>query len=490
MKKSFFLIVVFLLTLIIVGCGDDKDDKKEDKCTPIDEICGDEIDNDCDGETDEGFADLGVECAVGEGACEASGTYICNADGSDVECDAVAGEPSDEICGDEKDNDCDGETDEPIDAVEICGDEKDNDCDGETDEVCYDFIAAGNDYNCAIKANGTLWCWGLNADGQCGQQQGGVIQPTMVEIEDSLDAKWLKVTAGDRHTCALRGDNTVWCWGNNDYGQLGDLTSSSKSRPSIVGGKWKYITAGDRHTCGIKDDDTLWCWGYNSMGQVGNNTTEDSIVPIKIGTDKWKKVSLGGMHTCGIRDDNTLWCWGNNAAGQLGNQSTDSVSMPVQVGTDKWEEISAGNIHTCGIKLEDSLGISKLYCWGQAKYGRLGTGSSSDSAVSSPQPIGDASWGKIAVAYNHTCGMQVDNMIWCWGRNNDGQLGIDPEEGGECAEPAQLDTINFWLMVAGGRKHTCGIKESNTIWCWGSNEFRQLGFHAESTVFIPTQVIE
>ena len=256
------------------------------------------------------------------------------------------------------------------------------------------------------------------------------------------DDVWLKVTAGDNHTCAIMTNGNLYCWGSNNAGKLGDgYASAYKTTPMQVGNDtWKMVTAGYSHTCGIKMDNKLYCWGGNSVGQLGDNTTTDKFVPTKIGDDSWLQISAGSWHTCGIKTDNKLYCWGDNGSGQLGDGTaginTNKLS-PVLIGNDTWSEISSGkgfgkgggstilgNTFTCGIKSD-----KKLYCWGSNADAQLGIGvyaiqdcpypyDCSDKNV--PTKVNDDSWSKITTGWRRACAIK-DKELFCWGN---GMLGI------------------------------------------------------------------
>ncbi len=158
---------------------------------------------------------------------------------------------------------------------------------------------------------------------------------------------WKAVTVGGLHTCAINGDSTLWCWGDNEAGQLGEGTTEPATTPTeIRGTTWKTITAGGLHTCGTQSDDTLWCWGHNSTGQVGDGTTADTPSPVQVGTATWKTVSAGPDYSCAIRTAGSLWCWGDNLSGQLGDGTTTDRQSPTQIGgLTSWASVDAGGSH-------------------------------------------------------------------------------------------------------------------------------------------------
>ncbi|MBI4700605.1 MAG: hypothetical protein HY744_05490 [Deltaproteobacteria bacterium] len=195
-------------------------------------------------------------------------------------------------------------------------------------------VATGGYHTCAVKKDGTLWCWGRNADGELGD---GTTQSKSSPVQVSaLGTSALAVAAGGYHTCAVKAGGTLWCWGNNEYGQLGDGTTQDETSPvqvSVLGTSALAVAGGQAHTCAVKAGGTLWCWGRNANGQLGDGTTQDKTSPVQVpalGTSALA-VAAGNDHTCAVKAGGTLWCWGNNEYGQLGDGTTQKKLSPVQV---------------------------------------------------------------------------------------------------------------------------------------------------------------
>jgi len=189
-------------------------------------------------------------------------------------------------------------------------------------------------HTCAVKTDGTLWCWGLNAN-----LEAGTTSPLPWSPVQLAGTTWTQVTTGLYHTCAIKKDGTLWCWGGNLSGQLGSdsipvLPTSQTSDPvQVTGTAWQSVSAGQSHTCAIMLDGTLWCWGSNSSGQLGDSTLDSKSTPVAVVTSgqTWAKVAAGVTHTCALATGGSLWCWGDNSAGQLGTGSNDPRAIPTRV---------------------------------------------------------------------------------------------------------------------------------------------------------------
>ena len=244
------------------------------------------------------------------------------------------------------------------------------------------FLNCGGKHTAAIKTDGTLWLWGNNAYGQLGTNN---ITNTSSPIQTvSGGTTWRQVECGYHHSAAIKSDGTLWLWGINAYGCLGDNTRVNKSSPvqTISGGTtWRQVSCSDGnantrfssisgHTAAIKTDNTLWLWGLNNYGQLGDNSVTDKSSPVQTvaGGNDWRFVSCGERHTAAIKTDGTMWCWGLGTSGQLGNNAATNRSSPVQVvGSGSWNDCSAGGAFTIGTKTDGTL-----WGFGYAQFGQLG----------------------------------------------------------------------------------------------------------------------
>lgn len=298
---------------------------------------------------------------------------------------------------------------------------------------------------------------------------------------------WSSVALGEHHACATREGGALWCWGSRFDGALGNgdaaddctlahpLSCSTTTPIASAPGTWHGVRLGDAFGCAIRDDDTLWCWGRNDAGQLADDV-ETSAVPLQIeDAVDWIAVDAGGATVCGIRGTGTLWCWGADLFGQLGQGviGNDSAT-PLQVGSDSdWTDVAVSRYgHVCGVRAG-----GELSCWGRNDYGELGTGSDSEP-IATPTIV-DGSWSAIAVSAAGSCAVAQDGTMWCWG-------GLD-----ETAAPHQIGTDSDWTTVAMAVGAACGLRTDGSAWCWGSNAYGELGngvVDLEPTVHPPTMI--
>ena len=320
-------------------------------------------------------------------------------------------------------------------------------------------LAAGGDFSCGIGTDAAAYCWGGNGDGTLGNGT------TNASDDDSLPApvlggagSWRAIGGGWNFVCGLGTDSLAYCWGKNGNGQLGNGTTRDDSLPVLVlpgqnaGGTWDALSVDYGTVCGLRLA-TAYCWGYGSDGQLGNGTTADDSQPAivlpganSVGT--WRAVDPGTGHTCGIATDGTGYCWGSNGAGQLGNGSRGSTddSLPVAIvsGPATWKAIAAGEAFSCGIGSDDAL-----YCWGQNNVGQLGNGTTDDTDVPVRVDLGGEPVLTVAtsVGYQSVCATTA-SAVYCWGQNNQGQLGNGTQGGFATTPQLVIDTAFTGLSPA------------------------------------------
>ena len=350
---------------------------------------------------------------------------------------------------------------------------------------CVADLDGGTAHTCAVKTSGAVWCWGDNAQGQLGDGTNGDKQ-TPVQVRLNATPTFLtgasQVGTGDLHSCALKSDGTVWCWGRNMSGQLGDMTTMQRLFATQVVNLtgMSSVAVGWDHSCAVKaSDGSVWCWGSNSNGQLGNgmmgngaNSTPVQVMNMTGAT----QVTAGELHTCVRKSDQTAWCWGRNNHGQLGNDTMGDSNVPVQVkyfqGTVKnltgVTEVVAGQTHSCG-----RLGNTEVRCWGLGTSGQLGNAMSVDSLRAAlvsnlTNPAG------LAAGAAHSCATLTTGTEVCWGTNAAGQLGT----GGTPATsnvPVAVNTLTRISTIGNGSSHSCAALQTETTQCWGSDSAGQLG---------------
>jgi len=345
-------------------------------------------------------------------------------------------------------------------------------------------VSAGGFHTCGIRTDHSLWCWGNNGYGQLGL---GDKKKRATPTQVGTGTDWAGLVAGNAHTCATRTDHTLWCWGWNRDGQLGIGSKNLKrTTPTRVGTgtDWADIgAAGYAHTCGIRTDHTLWCWGNNGSGQLGLGDNTDRSTPTQVGTGTdWTHVTAGDSYTCATRADHTLWCWGDNVGGQLGLGDNTNRNTPNQVGTaTDWADVNAQNgYHTCATSTDHTL-----WCWGFNSSGQLGLGDTTTRTA--PTQVGTGTdWAQLSAGHRQTCGTRTDHTLWCWGDNTFGQLGLGDTT--NRTAPTQVGTGTDWADVSSGARHTCATRTDHTLWCWGDNTHGQLGLGDQAARLVPTLV--
>ena len=332
-------------------------------------------------------------------------------------------------------------------------------------------IDAGFSHNIAINIDGTLWSWGKNTIGQLGDGTNvGKNIPTKISIETN----WKIISCAKNYTIALKDDGTLWAWGENQNGELGIGSTTFKNTPTKIGVStdWKSISVGNSHTLALKNNGTLWAWGNNFAGQLGDGTNISKNTPTQIGTEtNWVLISSGGSHSLAAKSDGTLWSWGWNNNYELGLSPATNLNknIPTKVSTiSNCQSISAGVSSSTIVKSDGTL-----WSWGSNIYGQLGTGVISPSYKTTPTKIGtSANWKTISVG-NHVLATKTDGTLWAWGNNDMGQLG------GSMSSiynlPLKIGNSTDWKNVTTGLNHSIGIKNNGELWTWGINSSGELG---------------
>lgn len=331
-------------------------------------------------------------------------------------------------------------------------------------------VNAGEGSSFGIRLDGSLWAWGQNNHGELGD---GTKINRFSPVRVLPGTTWKAVSAGFRHTVAIKSDGTLWAWGFNNLGQV-DGTGGEVLTPKQVGNAsdWSIISAGSDYTLAIKTDGSLWAWGYNGLAGLGDGTIDPKPTPQRVGTDTWKMVSAG-THCLGVKTNGTLWAWGPNYAGQLGVGGTDPKLVPTQVGAAaNWQTVSSGDEFSVALTTD-----SKLYTWGSAEYGKLGDGipDTEEEYRETPAQIGTESWKAVSAGDDHVLAIKADGTLWAWGNHRQGQLGRGYATSGEALTPVVVNTSTDWDLVEAGDWYSLAVKTSSLLWGTGWNREGQLG---------------
>ncbi len=343
-------------------------------------------------------------------------------------------------------------------------------------------MAAGANSTCATRTTGRLYCWGSDYTGAVGD--GGVAKDRSAPREVAGGATdWVGVSVSWSGACGRRASGRLYCWGNDSDGQVGDGgTNTDQQAPvQVAGGRtdWASVSAGHVHTCARTTGGRLFCWGADNYGQLGNGgANSGSTTPVEVagGATDWASVSAGYGHTCARKTSGRVFCWGYDQQGQLGNDPTlGDTTTPVEVsgGATDWSSVVAGGFHSCATKTS-----GRLYCWGSDQYGQLGNGGPNTYRATPGQVAGGSTtWAQVSASFDNTCARKASRRIYCWGWNSTGQLGngahgrnlvmtIPNEVAGSAVD---------WSFVISGGGHTCARKTTGRLYCWGYDYFGQLG---------------
>ena len=317
-------------------------------------------------------------------------------------------------------------------------------------------LSSGFGHSLIIKNDGTLWSWGLNIHGEVGNQE---IITKSIPVQVGTDSTWMQANAGIFSSAATKNDNTLWTWGSNEFGQLGNNAINNESSPvQIAGNDWSYVNSNGSGCFAIKKDGTAWVWGRNNDGQLGLNDKNHRSSPTQLGnTSDWSIITSGAWHKAAIKTDGSLWLWGGNFAAQIGDGTTTNISSPVQttVGGKNWKYVSCGFNHTAAIKTDGSM-----WLWGNNSIGQLGI----NSIVNYRNPVREmtnsTNWVKVECGYYFNIALNTDANIYVWGISDKGQLGLDNYT--NISSPIQYQFgIGQWKDIAAGVNFAVALSDIN-----------------------------
>lgn len=324
-------------------------------------------------------------------------------------------------------------------------------------------VRSGAQHACAIDDNDGLYCWGRNSDGQVGINSTAPTVPHPdLAIEANGRRRWITVAPGITHTCAIADDHTLWCWGDNSHGQLGNTTTTPSQVPvTVEGGPWHAVTTGTNHTCAANDRGVA-CWGDGSRGQLAITVASDATEPMQVAGGQAIQLAAGFAHTC-VFGDGAVVCSGLNGSGQLGDGAGGSRLQPVAIAGKFSEPADAGAGNACARRAQaDQQGGVGIACWGDGDRHQLDRSPSS----SVPITLRDAALSDraISVGDHHTCVVTQAFTLSCWGDNSERQVADSAAE----SLPA-TDSSTVAIVGVSAAHHTCIINSVGGVQCWGDN---------------------
>ena len=343
--------------------------------------------------------------------------------------------------------------------------------------IGYRSVALGSDHSCGLTVAGAAYCWGGNfATGALGD---GTTTRRVRPVAVIGGRTFASLAASVNSTCGLEPSGTVFCWGDNTDGQLGNGTVGGfVTAPTLAAGGLQFnaLSMGGSHVCGLTAGGAAYCWGNNRRGQLGDETFSDRLTPVAVvGGLTFRAISASSEVTCGITTANELFCWGQSAFWGGGPDLTSApVATPVRVANGMtFASVSKGGFHVCGVATSGDG-----YCWGSGNNGQLGTGTLHETA---PVPVlAGSTLAAITAGPINTCAITTSGMTYCWGYNGYSQVG----------DGTSIDRHSPQVVLGGhafssidyGTYHVCALESSGIVYCWGSNGNGQLGDGNVNTV--------
>lgn len=350
--------------------------------------------------------------------------------------------------------------------------------------VTFSYVAAGTSHTCAVSQEGQGYCWGNNSSGQLGD---GTPTQRLTPVPVSHTRGFSRIVAGSAHTCASSSSATQggFCWGDNSFGQMGGGTLTNALTPKLFGSSPSSMYAGAATTCYTAGGygNYAYCFGRNDHGEIGGLSTFGSNPRLHL-------LSLGSSHSCvwavpisAPSSAGTMYCLGENSSGQLGDGTTIQRATATVVQGGRWFiTVESALEHTCAL-----TNAGAAYCWGRNDRGQLGDGSTTNRLVPAAVQGGliftDLSEGAVR---SHTCGLTTAGAAYCWGRNDNGQLGDGTTT--DRLTPVAVEGGIVFASLAAGAAHTCGVTPYAQVYCWGDNSSGQLGDGTTTRRLIPTVV--
>ena len=342
-------------------------------------------------------------------------------------------------------------------------------------------VGAGSIHTCGLTVTGNAYCWGFNDFGQLGDgSTTGSLTPVLV----SGGIRFSSINTKGGHTCGVTSMGDAYCWGENFRGQLGDGTTINRLTPVLVSGGLSFASVSTAYseTCGVTTAGDAYCWGENFHGQLGDGTTINQLTPVPVAGGLTFASLSAGATTCGVTTTGAAYCWGRNHD-QLGDGTTNRSLMPRPVaGGLSFASLRTAGWHTCGL-----TAAGDAYCWGNNGVGQLGDGTTNRSLT----PVlvsGGLSFASLSAGGSHMCGVTTAGDAYCWGWNSSGQLGDGTRTNRHTPVPV-AGGLSFASVGAAGL-HSCAVTTAGVPYCWGFNSDGQLGDGSTTDRRTPVRVVQ
>ena len=365
-----------------------------------------------------------------------------------------------------------------------------------------------------LKSDGTVWTWGGNANGKLGIGETNTVRALVpVEVHGASNVLFLNsvqaIMGGETHYVALKSDGTIWSWGWNGLGELGDGTTNDAWTPIQTGltanpPLTNVIKLGGRpyFTLAVKSDGSIWAWGMNQLGQMGNGTVNplsgpQVTVPVMVSNsapggpiNSPMQVTCGYQFGAALLTNGTVWTWGSGSHGELGNGTTGSSYFPAQVpGLTNVRAISAGWFHILALKADGTV-----WAWGDNSHGELGDGTTINRS-NAVQVLSVSNIVVVSGGDSHSSALAADGTVWKWGRNDVGELGNGATNAIPNPAPAQILVDKFGasfsnvVMLSARDYHNIAVKADGSVWMWGANDQGQCGDGTTNDLYAPSPVV-
>lgn len=344
-------------------------------------------------------------------------------------------------------------------------------------------VAVTGAHSCALTSAGAAYCWGYNADGQLGNGDTALDNPTPVAVAGGLTFRSLSVSRVEGVTCGVATGGAAYCWGTNDGGQLGDGTTTRRLTPTPVAGGLTFISlaVGNSHVCGVATSGTAYCWGTTPNGAFGDGTVGQHLTPTATAQGlTFQSIVAGSDFTCALTTGGSAYCWGLGVFGQLGAGNRTSSTTPVPVaGGLVFRSLAAGGQTVCGLTI-----ASEAYCWGSNSFGTVGDG----TTVLRLAPVavaGGLTFRALSAGYATMCAVTDAGAGYCWGYNY-GAVGDGTPE--HRLSPVPVAGGLTFRSISSGTGAACGVTTASALYCWGDNSNGTLGDGTLVTRLVPTAV--